>query len=124
MTKLNISNSELEIMKALWRQQPLTVGQVIERVKMSNDWHDNTIKTLLNRLLKKELAARFREGGRFFYQPLVTEEDYLTQESEGLLTKFFEGKMAPLVAHFANHKKLTAKDVAEIQAILEQMKHD
>ena len=53
-----ISNAELELMKSLWAQQPLTVGQIIERVKQSNDWHDNTIKTMLNRLVKKEKVIK------------------------------------------------------------------
>ena len=121
-----ISNAELELMKSLWAQQPLTVGQIIERVKQSNDWHDNTIKTMLNRLVKKEFVTRHRDGGRFFYSPIVAQTDYLTHESEGLLKKFFEGKMGALIAHFAEQDKLSKKDVAEIEAILEQMKasHD
>lgn len=118
----NISNAELELMQALWVQHPLTVGQVIERVKTNNDWHDNTIKTMLNRLVKKTLVARYRDGGRYFYTPLVSRGDYLTRASEGLLGRFFEGKLAPLVAHFAAQDKLSAKDVAEIEAILAKMR--
>ena len=46
------------MIEAPWREQPFTVGQVIERVQQSIDWHENTIKTLLTRLVKKKAVAR------------------------------------------------------------------
>jgi len=110
------------VLQVLWREQPLTVGQIIERVQETEDWHDNTIKTLLVRLTEKQAVDRYKDGRRFFYSPLVKKEAIVDDEAGGLLERFFNGQMAPLVAHFAKRKKLSKKDVAEIEKILEQLK--
>lgn len=119
---MNISKAELEVLKTLWSDQPLTVGQIIERVQTSEDWHDNTIKTLLTRLYEKGAVDRKKDGRRFFYSPLVLKDDVVEKEAVGLLDRFFNGQMAPLLAHFADRKKLSKKDVAEIEKILKELK--
>lgn len=121
---MNISRSELEVLEVLWSESPLTVGQIIERVQERMDWHENTVKTLLNRLLQKEVVERNKDGRRFFYQPLVPREEVVSSEAEGLLKRFFNGQMQQLVAHFADHKKLTSDDIREMEEILERLKDD
>ena len=121
---MKISDSELKILEALWLESPLTVGQVIERIQKLTDWHANTIKTLLARLNKKEAVKRHKDGKRFFYAANITQDAVLSEESEGFLSKFFEGRVAPLVAHFGNNKKLTQKDIKEIESILAKLKQD
>jgi len=119
---LNISKAELRVLQVLWQEQPLTVGQIIERVQASEDWHDNTIKTLLVRLTEKKAVNRYKDGRRFFYAPLINKGDVVETEAAGLLERFFNGQMAPLVAHFAKRKKLTKKDIDEIEKILNELK--
>jgi len=80
---MDLSKSEQRVLEVLWSENPLTVGQVIERLQESSEWHENTIKTLLTRLVEKKAAARARDGGRFFYRPLVSRDTMLTKESEG-----------------------------------------
>ncbi len=120
---MNISNSEMKLLEVLWQESPLTVGQVIERAQRDSDWHANTIKTLLGRLTEKKAVSRKKDGKRFFYSPLITRDSVVSQESEGFLKQFFDGRMAPLVAHFADNKKLTAKDIEEIEEVLEKLKN-
>lgn len=112
------------MLEALWTESPLTVGQIIERVQLSTDWHPNTIKTLLGRLHEKDAVRRFRDGRRFFYEPLVTREAIVTQEAYGLLNRFFDGKMPLLVAHFAKARKLSKKDIREMEDVLKKLRQD
>jgi predicted transcriptional regulator len=119
---MELSKSEQRVLEVLWSDHPLTVGQVIERLRKDSGWHENTIKTLLTRLLRKKAVARRKDGGRFFYRPLVSREAILMKESEGLLRRFFDGQMAPLVAHFAQRRKLSKRDVEAIEKILAELK--
>lgn len=121
---MKIADSELKILEVLWSKTPLTVGQVIQRIQNTTDWHANTIKTLLARLNKKGAVKRHKDGKRFFYAANITQETVLSEESEGFLSKFFEGRVAPLVAHFSNNKKLSQKDIEEIESILAKLKQD
>jgi predicted transcriptional regulator len=119
---MNLSKSEQQVLEVLWSEQPLTVGQVIERVQARTEWHENTIKTLLTRLVDKKAAVRRKDGGRFFNRPQVSRDAMLTKESEGLLKRFFDGQMAPLVAHFADRRKLSKSDIEAIEKILADIK--
>lgn len=121
---MKISDSELKILEVLWFESPLTVGQIIERVQKKTEWHPNTIKTLLLRVNKKEAVIRNKDGKRFFYSANITQKSVINEESEGFLSKFFEGRVAPLVAHFSNNQKLTTKDIKEIEDILAKLKQD
>ena len=122
MTKVNISKSEHCVLEALWDSSPLTVGQIDERVQVKSDWHENTIKTLLVRLVNKKAVRKRKDGKRFFYEPLVTKEAVVDTETEGLLGRFFNGQMPALIAHFAEQKKLSKRDIEEMEAILKRLK--
>ena len=121
---MKVSDSELKLLKTLWNQSPLTVGQIIERVQEKTDWHANTIKTLLTRITKKQAVSRIKDGGRFFYSAKITRDEVLMQESKGFLSKFFGGKVAPFVAHFNKTNKLSNKEIKELEAILAKMRKD
>lgn len=121
---MNVSKSELQVLEKLWTESPLTVGQVIERVQTDVDWHENTVKTLLARLLKKRLVRRRRDGGRFFYSPAIAREEVVLSEAENLLERFFGGRIDHLVAHFADSRKLSAEDVRAMEAVLERLKKE
>ena len=119
---MNISTSEQQLLDILWNESPLTVGQIIERVQVSTDWHANTIKTMLTRLSNKGAVERNKDGGRYFYSASVTRNEIVQEETEGFLERFFDGKMAPLVAHFAKNKNMSNEELSEIEEILAKLK--
>jgi predicted transcriptional regulator len=119
---MNISKSEHYVLEALWDESPLTVGQIVERVQSKADWHENTVKTLLVRLVGKKAVRRRKDGKRYFYEPLLTREAAVATEAEGLLSRFFSGQMPALIAHFAARKKLSRRDIEEMEAILKRLK--
>lgn len=119
---MKVANTELTILQILWRESPLTIGQIIARAQDQTDWHENTIKTLVSRLYKKEMVGRAKDGKQFFYSPVIEQSQIITEASDSLLSRFFEGKLSPLVAHFAQNKKLSDSDISEIESILKDMK--
>lgn len=121
---MKVTDSELKLLDSLWKESPLTVGQIIERVQQNTDWHANTIKTLLTRVTKKQAVSRVKDGGRFFYSANISRDEVLMQESAGFLSKFFDGKVAPFVAHFNKTNKLSKKEIEELEAILTKMRKE
>jgi BlaI family transcriptional regulator, penicillinase repressor len=116
-----ISGAESRIMEALWAKGPMGAEDLVREVGGPQDWGEATVKTLINRLLKKKAIASAREGGRAQYRPLVSREDYVTGESQGLLDRLFGGELAPLVAHYAQHRPLDPEELARIKALISQM---
>jgi len=118
---MNISDAESTVMEVLWQRSPRSADEVVAALADAQDWQEATIKTLLNRLLKKGAITAEADGRRYLYSPVLTREAWLTQASRGLLDRLFDGRVAPLVAHFSEQKALSRKDIAELRALLEKL---
>ncbi|MDO5610717.1 MAG: BlaI/MecI/CopY family transcriptional regulator [Pseudomonadota bacterium] len=118
---MQISDAESEVMQVLWRRAPQTSDEVVAALAATHHWQEPTIKTLLNRLLNKGAVSAEREGRRYLYAPVLKREDWLLDESESLLGRLFGGRVAPLVAHFSAHRKLSKKDIAELRQLIEEL---
>lgn len=121
---MQISEAESVVMDVLWRQHPLAAEDVVAALGDVQQWQEATIKTLLNRLLNKGAITATRDGRRYLYVPVLKREDWVLEESQGLLERLFDGRVAPLVAHFSQHRKLSRKDIAELRKLLEDLDND
>lgn len=118
---MQISEAESVVMDILWARSPLGADEVAAALADRRDWQEATIKTLLNRLLNKGAIEAVRDGRRYLYSPKIRREDWVLEESRGLLERLFDGRVAPLVAHFSAHRKLSRKDIAELRKLLEEI---
>lgn len=116
-----ISEAEAIIMDVLWHSAPRTAEDILAEVGPAQQWQEGTVKSLLNRLLKKKAVKAERDGRRYLYTPLLSREKYVLLESKGLLDRLFDGRVAPLVAHFSEQRKLSKKDIAELRKLLEEL---
>src|SRR6185295_8928296 len=115
-----ISEAEWVVMRVAWRRAPLSASDIIEEVSREQDWHPKTVKTLLNRLVKKG-ALGFEKGGRaYLYHPRVREADCVAAVSDSFLERVFGGALRPMLAHFVKRKRLSAEEVKELKRILER----
>jgi predicted transcriptional regulator len=118
-----ISEAELAVMEALWASPaPLTAQEVHDRIGRSRDWSDRTVKTMLGRLLAKGVLAHEEDGRRYLYRPAVQRESYVAGESRRLVDRLFGGRAAPLVAHLAEGDGLSPQVIAELEALLKELK--
>jgi BlaI family penicillinase repressor len=82
------------------------------------------VKTLINRLLKKRAIAATKDGRRYLYSPVLQRAAYVANESQGLLDRLFDGRLAPLVNHFSETQSLSAEDIAELKRLVAALDHD
>ncbi|OOG40715.1 BlaI/MecI/CopY family transcriptional regulator [Rhodanobacter sp. C05] len=118
---ITISDAESRVMEVLWQQAPQTSEDIVATLLEPTGWHEKTIKTLLNRLLGKGAVSAERDGRRYLYSPQLRREDWQQQESRSLLDRVFGGKVAPLLAHFSQHEKLSTRDVAELRKLIDSI---
>ena len=117
---IQISEAEAVVMEVLWERHPLAAEDVVAGLA-GRGWADATIKTLLNRLLNKGAISAEKDGRRYLYVPRVAREEWVMEESEGLLQRLFGGKVAPLVAHFSQHRKLSPQDIADLKRVIKEL---
>ena len=118
---MSISEAEAVVMDVLWRRAPRSAEEILAEVGPQQAWQEGTVKSLLNRLLKKKAVKAERDGRRYLYAPRLTREQYVSQESKGLIDRLFDGRIAPLVAHFSEQRKLSRRDVAVLRKLLEDL---
>ena len=121
---MQISEAESLVMDVLWQRAPRSADEVVAELARSQDWQEPTIKTLLNRLLKKGAIRAEKDGRKYLYAPVLKREDWVHSQSRSLLNRLFDGRVAPLVAHFSEKGKLSKKDISELKRLIEELDHD
>ncbi|MGB0132335.1 BlaI/MecI/CopY family transcriptional regulator [Dokdonella sp.] len=121
---MQISEAESIVMEELWRAHPLSAEDIVQATAAGQNWQVATVKTLLNRLLTKKAIAAEQDGRRYLYSPLLQRADYIHATSKNLLDRLFDGRVAPLVAHFSEQRKLSRKDIAELRSLIEDIDND
>jgi BlaI family penicillinase repressor len=122
MSKQTISDAESQVMDVLWRGRPgMPAEEVIDALVSEQRWQEATVKTLLNRLLKKGAISASKDGRRYLYSSVLKREQWVSSETSGMLERLFGGRVAPLVAHFGKHRKLSAADIAELKKLVEEL---
>ena len=121
MTPEPISEAESAVLTVLWDNGPATAEDVSAALAAPRGWHESTVKTLLGRLLRKGAVRAEKEGRRFVYSPALAREEWLSRESESLLNRLYGGRVAPLVAHFSRHRKLSRRDIRELKRLIEEL---
>lgn len=118
-TDIKISEAELKVMRVLWtHDHPKTANEVVDALVAQTDWNHRTIRTLLNRLVKKKAIAFDPEKRPFAYYPLVSQDDALRKERQTFLEKFYNGAIMPMLAGFLEDKSLTDDDIQKLKEML------
>jgi predicted transcriptional regulator len=120
----SISEAESAVLAVLWERGAATAEDVQAALAKLRDWQESTVKTLLGRLLKKGAVRAQRDGRRFIYSPTLAREDWLSRESESLLNRLYDGRVAPLVAHFSRHRKLSKRDIRDLKRLIEELESE
>ena len=119
---LRISEAEWEIMKVIWKAAPASAHEIARALAPRFKWSSATVKTFLNRLLAKG-ALRFEKRGRaYLYSPACTESELRATEADSFLRRVFDGALSPMIAHFADARRLSAKDWETLEQIVRERK--
>lgn len=115
-----ISETEWEVMKVAWEQAPCSAGQIIEALNRRDaDWHPNTVKTFLSRLVKKKALGFKQDGRTYLYYPLARQSECAEAASLSFLDRVFGGSFKPMLAHFVERKRFSREEIRELKKLLE-----
>lgn len=116
-----ISESELEILKVLWRIGPATSSQIIKELTDTTEWKPKTIQTLITRLVAKEALNTNKDNGKYFiYSANISEVEYKSYANESFIKKLYNGSVKSMFTSFIKENKLTKQDINELKQMLDQ----
>ena len=120
----DITNTEFEVLEALWIKHPATSNNIIEQLNKNKPWHDKTVKTLINRLVKKEVIGFEKQNRHYLYFPLLERDAYTEIQSQNFIQRLFRGRVSPLVAGFAKKNNLKKEDIDELKSLIAKWERD
>lgn len=118
--EINISESEWTVMEYLWNN-PLVSITEIRKALSSTGWSDSTIKTLVRRLVSKQVIAVNDEEAHFLYYPLVSQQECRSKETKCFIDRVYQGSVSMLVTNLAADSNLTEKETEELMNLIEKM---
>jgi BlaI family penicillinase repressor len=114
----NISDAEWQVMDAVWAGSPVTANEIVERLAGQTDWNPRTIKTMLNRLVRKGALGFKAEGKRYLYEPRVTRDDCVRAQSRSFLSRVFGGATGEALLHFVEENDLSPAEIEQLKKVL------
>lgn len=119
-----ITPAELDVLEELWKAAPAAASDIAERLGKKKSWSAQTVKTLLARLVEKGAVRFEQDGRRYLYCPAISREQYARKEARWFVDRLFDGRTAPLVANLAGSGKVSREDIAELEALLKELKRE
>jgi BlaI family penicillinase repressor len=110
-----ISEAEHQVMKVIWSDNPITAMEIIGNLTRITDWKPNTIKTFINRLLRKGAVGYEKSGKEYSYYPLIEEADFVKSESRLFLKRIFGGSLKPMLVTMVENEDLTLEDIEDLK---------
>ena len=115
---VHLSDGEWQLMQIVWRQGSATAREVLEALPEENTWAYSTVKTMLDRLVEKDIIQSEKRGNVSFYEPVVSQNQARRNAVRSFLDKAFDGAFAPLMRFLLQDGSLSEADRNEIRKLL------
>lgn len=115
------TDSELAILRVLWRLGPATVRAVHAELSEIQETGYTTVLKLLQIMTEKGLVKRDERERSHIYRPTFSEQQVQRQLIGHLLDRAFGGSARQLVMQALAAKKSTPAELAEIRKLLDEM---
>ena len=113
-----ISEAEFEVMKIIWESAPINTNEITERLLKTTSWSAKTIHTLIKRLVTKGALTYEKQGRIFVYTPLVEENEYINQQSNSFLDRFYDGDISAMLSTYLENNQLSETELQHLRSIL------
>ena len=114
-----ISEAEFEVMKIVWQYAPVSTNEITDRLMKTTSWGAKTIQTLIKRLTNKGALTYEKEGRVYVYTPLVKENEYISQQSNSFLRRFYDGDITAMLSAYIKNDRLSAEEIGTLRSILD-----
>ena len=119
----SIRASERQVLRVIWANPKCTSTYIIEALSKNFNWQAATIKTLINRLLKKEFIITTSKRP-YQYVATLTEEKLLDLECDDLLTHVCQKRQGELLSLLIQKAQLSKQDTHLLQKLLQEKEID
>ncbi|MCC8179379.1 MAG: BlaI/MecI/CopY family transcriptional regulator [Planctomycetes bacterium] len=122
----HITDAEWLIMRALWDQGSATTAEITAAVKRERDVSTQTVKTLLRRLIDKDLVGFTVDADDsriYHYQPRIEKTDAVRQKSDAFLSTVYQSNVGEFITSFVENSGLSKEELLQLRKIVTKKLH-
>ena len=115
MSDMKLGSVESRFAEIIWRNEPLTSGQLVQLCQQELNWKKPTTYTVLRKLCERGLFKN--ENGTV--TSLISREAFQSLQSEQFVEETFKGSLPAFIAAFTARKTLSPEEIAQIRAMID-----
>ena len=115
MSDMKLGAVESRFADIIWRNEPLTSGQLVQLCQQELNWKKPTTYTVLRKLCERGLFKN--ENGTV--TSLISRENFQSLQSEQFVEETFKGSLPAFIAAFTARKTLSPEEIAQIRAMID-----
>ncbi len=118
----DLTSAETIVMKTIWdADHEMSLSEIVRRANEAydKDWKPQTVSTYLTKLVQKEFVRMHREGRFFFYEVLVQEEDYRSEQANKFIKFWDEGSVIHFLESYYKGKTLAQGEKDELKKVID-----
>ncbi|MBE6024951.1 MAG: BlaI/MecI/CopY family transcriptional regulator [Cellulosilyticum sp.] len=117
-----ITPSEWKLMRIIWEsKEPLSLKDILNPLETEVEWSTSTVRTLLARLVNKQIVGVDKTSGHFKYYALVEKEAFQKQETKSFLDTVYEGSLKLLITAFVKDRKLSKNESKRLLEMIDEL---
>ena len=118
MADLKLGVVETRFAELIWDKEPISSGELVRLCAEELDWKKSTTYTVLKKLCERGIFIN--ENGTV--RSLYNKEQFYAAQSRQYVEDTFKGSLPAFMAAFSAGHKLSEKELAEVQALLDSWK--
>ena len=113
-----MTETEYKFAELIWEEEPIGSGELVKQCAEKFGWKKSTTYTFI----KKLCANGIFKNENAIVSSVLNKEDYHRAQGEAFVEKAYGGSLPKMIAAFIQNKKLSAAQIAEIEAMIEDYK--
>ncbi|MFC1541671.1 BlaI/MecI/CopY family transcriptional regulator [Candidatus Latescibacterota bacterium] len=117
---IDLSKTEWSLMKICWEKGKASVRVIYEETLKEKKRGYQTVKTMLDRMVRKGYLEREKFGPIWLYIPAVSRSKLMAREIEKFANTVLDNTFTPLFVHLEKKEKLTVEEIESLKKLIEE----
>ena len=118
MAEIKLAPVESRFADLIWQNEPPPSSQLVKLAEENLEWKKSTTYTVLKRLCERGIFQN--ENGTV--TSLISKEEFQSMQSEEFVNETFGGSLPAFLAAFGSRKKLSQKEITQLESIIREMR--
>ena len=118
MTDARLGAIETRFADLIWENEPISSGELVKICEKELNWKKSTTYTILRRLCERGIF----QNNNGTVTSLISKSDFYAMQSERFVEETFEGSLPKFLTAFTTRKKLSEKEIEELQRFIDERK--